>query len=180
MCRRQHFNECNGARINVDDMPDFAPPKPAPKVVDDPRAFLSGKRGGTHPVDADDAAAASRANRGATACSRQPLLSHCLVLVVQVLLNGIGNVLLRVGARNTLHPARKRCAIVVVVGCWLIMASQFVAREPEDERQAAGELLHSLLYRWGNYVRNNDTPNVLNFINVECLAFTLGIGLDSW
>ena len=60
------------------------------------------------------------------------------------------------------------------------MASQFVARGPEGERQAAGELLHSLLYRWGNYVRNNDTPNVLNFINVECLAFTLGIGLDSW
>jgi hypothetical protein len=60
------------------------------------------------------------------------------------------------------------------------MASQFVEREPEDEQQAAGELLHSLLYRWGNYVRNNDTPNVLKFINVDCLAFTLGIGLDSW
>ena len=96
-------------------MPDFASPKPAPKVVNDARAYLSGKRGGAHPFDADNAAAASRANRGATACSRQLLLSHSLVLVVQVLLNGIGNVLLRVGARNTLHPARKRCAIVVVV-----------------------------------------------------------------
>lgn len=99
---------------------------------------------------------------------------------MQVLLNGIGHLLLRVGAQNTLHPAQKRCATVVVVGCWLILASQFVEREPEERQQSAGELLHKVLYRWGNYVRNNDAPSVLKFINVECLAFALGIGLDSW
>ena len=42
------------------------------------------------------------------------------------------------------------------------------------------EITQRLLMRWGNTVRNLAAEEALRFINVECLAFTLGVGLDQW
>ena len=42
------------------------------------------------------------------------------------------------------------------------------------------EIAQRSLTRFGNSVRNTSTDDVLHYINVECLAFTLGDGLDQW
>ena len=74
---REFFNERNGAKVGEAAPEDFFRPKKSPKTASkpsmDPRHNLSGRRGGTHPMDADAAADRARAAAGAL------LFVNCIV-----------------------------------------------------------------------------------------------------